>query len=80
MNRIPYDGDAFRIDWVTNTLYYPIKSRPYILANHIDGPLLCLRDGQLHWLNLWERVLFSLGLTDAASLEDKWWDRPWNSL
>lgn len=45
--------------------------RPSIQANHIDGPLLHFTDGQLHWLGLWERLLFRLGLTDAEQLQRK---------
>lgn len=45
--------------------------RPGIVANHIDGPLLYFRDGQLHWLTLWERFLFMCGWTDADKIERK---------
>jgi hypothetical protein len=44
---------------------------PSIQANHIDGPLLHFSDGQLHWLGLWERLLFWLGRTDAERLQKK---------
>jgi hypothetical protein len=50
---------------------FPIDSRPSIQPNHIDGPLLTFRDGQMHWLTPWERVLFALGMTDAEKLERK---------
>jgi hypothetical protein len=50
---------------------YSADARPSIQANHIDGPLLSARNGQLHWLTLWERFLFALGLTDAERLERK---------
>lgn len=46
-------------------------SAPSIQSNHIDGPLLHFSDGQLHWLTLWERVQFALGLTDAEKLQQK---------
>ena len=52
---------------------YPETSRPHIQANHIDGPLLVLRDGRLHWLTPWERFLFWLGFETAETLELKWW-------
>lgn len=45
--------------------------RPSIQPHHIDGPLLAFSDGQLHWLTLWERFLFALGLADAERLERK---------
>lgn len=50
---------------------YPISARPSIQPNHIDGPMLVFRDGQLHWLTIWERIQFALGLTDAEKLERK---------
>jgi hypothetical protein len=50
---------------------YPADARPSINANHIDGPLLVFRDGQMHWLNLWERLLLHFGWVDAEKLEKK---------
>lgn len=50
---------------------FAISSRPHINRRHIDGPLLSFRDGQLHWLTLWERLLLVLGFTDAERLELK---------
>lgn len=50
---------------------FPIGGRPHINSRHIDGPLLSFRDGQMHWLTLWERFLLALGLTDAERLELK---------
>lgn len=46
-------------------------ARPSIYPNHVDGPLLTFRDGQMHWLTLGERLLFALGLVTAESLEKK---------
>ncbi|MDE2100304.1 MAG: hypothetical protein KGL39_23840 [Patescibacteria group bacterium] len=54
---------------------YATTSRPHLTMNHIDGPLLCMRNGELHWLTLWERLRVALGLDDAMSLEKK--HRPW---
>jgi hypothetical protein len=51
---------------------WPVKSLPFINARHIDGPLLFFRDGQMHWLTLWERIQYHLGLTDALMLERKY--------
>jgi hypothetical protein len=50
---------------------FPRSSRPRIKPDHVDGPLLVFRDGQMHWLTPWERILFALGLTDAERLERK---------
>lgn len=52
---------------------YPETARPHIKRHHIDGPVLCLRDGRMHWLTLWERVLLALNKTDALTLERKHW-------
>lgn len=50
---------------------WPKDSRPSIQAHHIDGPLLHFRNGELHWLTPWERVLLWFGKTDAYALECK---------
>lgn len=44
---------------------------PEIIAGHIDGPVLHFSDGQMHWLTLWERILYRVGLTDANKLQLK---------
>lgn len=49
----------------------PSTAKPHIQADHIDGPLLVMRSGELHWLTLWERFQFMLGRADAFSLERK---------
>ncbi|MGY3535404.1 hypothetical protein [Bradyrhizobium sp. USDA 4452] len=48
-------------------------SKPHINPKHIDGPLLCARDGRLHWLTMWERLRLWLGVETAESLEAKHW-------
>jgi len=56
---------------------------PEINWDHIDGPLLYMRSGKIHWLTLWERFRCWLGLDDAFTLErkydaefvDKWLER-----
>lgn len=48
---------------------------PHIKQRHIDGPMLVMRSGEIHWLTLWERLLLWLGKTDAFRLERK--HRPW---
>jgi hypothetical protein len=50
---------------------FHMSARPSIRLNHIDGPLLTFRDGQMHWLTLWERLLLRFGQTDAETLERK---------
>jgi len=49
-------------------------ARPRIDPHHIDGPLLVMRDGSLHWLTLWERFMVWAGWSDALDLEA--WHRP----
>ena len=51
---------------------YPDDARPSINRKHIDGPLLYMRNGELHWLTLWERVLLRFGKTDSFALERKY--------
>ena len=51
---------------------WPESARPSINRKHIDSPLLRLRNGELHWLTLWERLLLWLGKTDALALEKKY--------
>ncbi|MGE5522364.1 MAG: hypothetical protein ACM3SS_01520 [Rhodospirillaceae bacterium] len=58
----------------TGEVTFSQKNRPHIQRNHIDGPLLYLRDGRLHWLTLKERFLLWIGGTDAYKLERKYWN------
>jgi hypothetical protein len=46
--------------------------RASIKPNHIDGPVVRFRNGEMHWLTFCERVLFRLGRIDAADLEYKY--------
>jgi hypothetical protein len=48
---------------------YIADARPDINWNHIDGPLLHFRNGEMHWLTLRERFRCWIGLDDALSLE-----------
>ena len=50
---------------------FPASARPSIQWRHIDGPVLCFRDGQLHWLTWWERIQFLFGFTSAEKIERK---------
>lgn len=50
---------------------YPANNRAWILWNHIDGPLLHFRNGELHWLTLRERFMCWLGRDNAATIEFK---------
>lgn len=52
---------------------YPANAQPFINWRHIDGPMLHLRDGRIHWLTLWERIQYRLGLTHTYKLERKHW-------
>lgn len=65
------EGEGMRTysDCPLRGIGFPIDSKPSIQPNHIDGPLLVFRDGQLHWLTLWERLQFAFGLTDAEKIE-----------
>lgn len=56
-------------------LGWPASSQPSINVKHIDGPLLFARNGEMHWLTLWERFLLWRGRVSAHSLERKHW--PW---
>ena len=53
---------------------YPTDVKPFIKWKHIDGPVLCLRNGEMHWLTLWDRLRVWLRLDDARSLERKYWN------
>lgn len=44
---------------------------PGVVKNHIDGPMLIMADGQLHWLSLSERFQLWMGWTDARKLQSK---------
>lgn len=59
------------VDHVPEHFLFSPARRPVINAKHIDGPVLYFRDGQMHWLTLWERFLFAIGLTDADAIERK---------
>lgn len=67
------DKSLQRPGWIYNAqgVGYRDSNRPYIIWAHIDGPLLHYRDGQLHWLTLWERFRCRLGLDSAESIERK---------
>ena len=45
----------------------------YINHRHVDGPMLSMCDGRVHWLTWWERLMVALGREDAESLELKYW-------
>ena len=50
---------------------YRADSRPDIQWNHIDGPLLYTRNGQMFWLTWRERFRCWMGWDDALLLEAK---------
>lgn len=43
---------------------------------HIDGPLMYLSNGQLHWLRRWERIQLFFGWVDIHDLDEKHQVRP----
>lgn len=47
------------------------SARPHIQWNHIDGPMLSMRTGEVHWLTLWERIQLRFGWTGIHALEYK---------
>ena len=52
------------------------NAQPRIQWNHIDGPLLVMRGGALHWLTWWERLCCAFGWHDTNSLERKHLEKP----
>jgi len=56
-------------DTANPNVCFSMSSRPSFVMNHIDGPMLVFRDGQLHWLTLWERFLVWAGIATAESIE-----------
>lgn len=67
------DKSLQRVGWVYNDrgIGWPETNRPEIVWNHIDGPLLHYRDGQLHWLTWVERFRCRMGWETAESIEAK---------
>ena len=59
------------IDIVPSDISFDVFQKPWINANHIDGPCLFFSDGQMHWLTLWERILYKWGKTNAEKLQRK---------
>lgn len=51
---------------------WPSDNVPTVVPNHIDGPLVRFRNGELHWLTWWERIMFAVGLLNALTLERKY--------
>lgn len=47
-------------------------AEPEICWKHIDGPMLVMRNGQLHWLTPWERLRCWMGYDNAFTLERKY--------
>jgi hypothetical protein len=54
-----------------NGVGYPIDMTHEMVWDHIDGPLMYLSNGQLHWLTLRERLALWLGLTTEQAINDK---------
>ncbi len=53
---------------------YPTDTAPHVVWDHIDGPVLCLRDGRMQWLSFWEKVLYARGWVTSGALEQKHWN------
>jgi hypothetical protein len=53
---------------------FPNSSEPFINWKHIDGPLLILRNGELHWLTWIDRFQLYFRLTNIYKLERKYWN------
>lgn len=62
MKRPGYLYNASGVGW-------PATARPEIEFDHIDGPVLRMRDGSLHWLTLWERFCVWMRWDDAMTIE-----------
>jgi hypothetical protein len=45
---------------------YPEAAIPYV-----DGPFLIMRNGEAHYLTLWERFILAIGWTDVFALEKR---------
>lgn len=65
------DGMVYEISPSGGYMGWMASSEPHIQAN-ADGPLLVMRNGELHWLTLRERLALFLGRTDAIRLERKY--------
>lgn len=50
---------------------FPADSKPGLVMNHVDGPMLYFSDGQVHWLSMGERLLVAMGFADAEALQRK---------
>ena len=68
------DKSLERPGWIYNEhgVGYPEGAELFIQWKHIDGPLMHLRNGQLHWLTWRERLALWLGFTDETSIEQKY--------
>lgn len=68
------DKSLQRSGWIYNDygVGYPEAAETFIQWEHVDGPLMYLRNGQLHWLTWRERLGLWFGLTDVASIEMKY--------
>ena len=63
-------------DWIEVSNGVSVEFRPdaepTIIWKHIDGPMLRMRSGQIHWLTLWERLRCWMDLDNAFTLERKY--------
>jgi hypothetical protein len=54
-----------------NGIGVPEDQGYFIVWKHIDGPLMYLSGGGLHWLTYAERIQLYLGLTTEKAINDK---------
>lgn len=54
-------------------VWYEPGSRPSLKRNHVDGPMLSMRDGRVRFISRWQRLLLALGLTNELKLERHYW-------
>lgn len=51
----------------------------YIKWGHIDGPMLRCSDGNIHFLTLFERLMFSVGVYNITTLDKMYNNEPCQS-
>ncbi len=57
---------------MVETISFPTEAQPSINFKHVDGPVLCCRDGSIHWLTYWERFMLWLGKINVHDLDKKY--------
>jgi hypothetical protein len=57
----------------TGQVSYSADSVSEIQFNHIDGPVLHHKSGQMTWLSWWDRFQLHFGMITIADLEKKYY-------